>query len=219
MSGANARDNAAFALQVQRWLISRGHPITADSWAGPATALAFAQETGSPVPQVAQPAPAPPKHGLSALFPDTWIKVEGIMADPEASALGLRVISVFRSFAEQQKLYDQGRNGNPGPIVTGARPGASYHNVRRAVDLCPAELIRQPGWAPASPLWLRLGKLYERYGLRWGGRWSKPDNPHGEDSYCSHCNIDVGPRGATHFRESGECRLAGVPANDEHGPA
>lgn len=137
------------------------------------------------------------------------------MADPEASALGLRVISTFRSFAEQTKLYAQGRT-TPGPRVTNAKPGTSYHNVARAVDLAPAQLLREPGWAPSSPLWLRLGALYERYALSWGGKWRSPDRPHGENSYCERCLLDVGPRGATHFDESGLCRLVAV-ANDQDG--
>lgn len=215
MSGARARQNETFAIQVQRWLVSRGHALEVDGYAGEKTALAFAQETGSTPPQVAQPAP---RHGLAALHGPTLKMVEAVLADPEASAMGLRVVSVYRSAAEQQALYDQGRT-KPGKIVTNAPPGHSYHEVRRAVDLAPAELMRLPGWAPMSPLWGRLAALYERHGLKAGHRWKKPDSPHGENSWCVHCRRDLGPRGSSHFDGEGNCRLAGVPANQDSGPA
>jgi peptidoglycan L-alanyl-D-glutamate endopeptidase CwlK len=144
---------------------------------------------------------------LEQLHPQTRRKLEAMLADPEASALGLKWISGYRSFAEQDRLYAQGR-GAAGPRVTNAKGGQSFHNVRRAVDLAPAQLLREPNWAPTSPLWLRLGLLYECYGLKWGGRWRTPDRPHGEDSFCLACGRDVGPSAATHFSEDGECREA-----------
>jgi peptidoglycan L-alanyl-D-glutamate endopeptidase CwlK len=144
---------------------------------------------------------------LDELYPQTRRKLEALFADPEASALGLRWISGFRSFAEQTKLYAQGRTA-PGPVVTNATAGSSFHNVRRAVDLAPVALLREPGWAPDSPLWVRLGVLAQCYGFGWGGTWKKPDRPHLEDSWCLSCGKDVGPREAKHFTEGGECRLS-----------
>lgn len=199
-AGQRNLDNAAFALRVQHWLVSRGHQLEVDGWAGDRTAKAWAQEVGAPVPPVK---PQLARSGLAALFPQTRLKVEAVLADPEASRLGLRVVSTFRSFAEQARLYEQGRS-TPGPIVTNARAGQSMHNVRRAVDMAPEQLTREPGWAPNSNLWQMLGALYERHGLSWGGRWSKPDNPHGEDRWCSACGREHKPEG---FMESGDCRL------------
>jgi peptidoglycan L-alanyl-D-glutamate endopeptidase CwlK len=54
------------------------------------------------------------------------------------AAVNGRVICRFsytlRSFAEQEKLYLQGRK-TKGPIVTDAGPGKSYHNYGLAVDI------------------------------------------------------------------------------------
>lgn len=53
-----------------------------------------------------------------------------------------------------------------------------------AFDVCPKEYLTMKGWNPSGPLWPRLGKIGERMGLHWGGRWpynpphSKPDPGH-----------------------------------------
>jgi peptidoglycan L-alanyl-D-glutamate endopeptidase CwlK len=39
------------------------------------------------------------------------------------------IIQTLRTFEEQELLYEKGRS-RPGPIVTNARPGSSYHNYR-----------------------------------------------------------------------------------------
>lgn len=46
----------------------------------------------------------------------------------------LRFASVYRSFKEQQVLYEQGRS-KPGKIVTNAEPGESFHNYGLAFDI------------------------------------------------------------------------------------
>lgn len=47
----------------------------------------------------------------------------------------VRIVQGFRSFPEQQALYNQGRT-TPGPRVTAAKAGQSYHNYGLAVDFC-----------------------------------------------------------------------------------
>lgn len=46
-----------------------------------------------------------------------------------------RFARTLSSFKEQDKIYNQGRYGNPGPIVTDARGGFSYHNYGLAIDV------------------------------------------------------------------------------------
>lgn len=46
-----------------------------------------------------------------------------------------RFARTFSSFKEQDKIYNQGRFGNPGPIVSDARGGFSYHNYGMAIDV------------------------------------------------------------------------------------
>lgn len=83
-----------------------------------------------------------------------------------------------RSAAEQQALYDQGRR-YPGPIVTAAPPGYSWHEFGRAFDVAIRRWAgdQTPGNWYDGP-WQRIGELGEEVGLEWGGRWKHPDFPH-----------------------------------------
>lgn len=53
-----------------------------------------------------------------------------------ATGLVWRVVQGFRSFPEQQAIYEQGRT-RPGKIVTNAQEGESYHNYGLALDSVP----------------------------------------------------------------------------------
>lgn len=63
----------------------------------------------------------------------SWMKQRAL---PAAESLGVRVkiICGTRDFAEQQRLYNQGRT-TPGARVTNARPGTSFHNYGVAFDI------------------------------------------------------------------------------------
>jgi len=86
----------------------------------------------------------------------------------------LRVTQGFRSFAEQDALFAQGRS-TAGKIVTNARGGQSYHNFGLAIDVCEirgAEAIWDCDWAKIAPIGKGLG-------WEWGGDWvSFIDKPH-----------------------------------------
>lgn len=84
-----------------------------------------------------------------------------------------------RSFETQAATYAQGRS-TPGPVVTNAKPGDSYHQYGLAVDVVPTVYKGLPDWNPGGPLWAQIGAIGERAGLTWGGRWSTPDKPHFE---------------------------------------
>lgn len=104
---------------------------------------------------------------------------------------GVTVIAIctYRSNAEQDKLYAQGRTAQ-GAIVTRARGGQSKHNARDATGSPAAEAIDvlpllhgKPMWADrddkATPeneaaIWLRVGELGKTVGLKWFG---DPDAP------------------------------------------
>jgi peptidoglycan L-alanyl-D-glutamate endopeptidase CwlK len=152
-------------------------------------------------------------RSIAALHSQTRGRGETLIALASAEGLELLVTSTYRSFDEQARLFAQGRTA-PGPRVTSAKPGSSFHNVRRALDV--AFLRPETGtldweWlsrsAEADRLWRHLGALASAAGLHWGGLWERPDRPHFEDSSCAACGLDVGPRGATHFDELGECRI------------
>lgn len=91
----------------------------------------------------------------------------------------LRVTQGYRTIAEQNALYAQGRTGN-GRIVTNAKGGQSYHNYGLAIDL--VELVNgQPNWAFDYG---KLQKMAVDMGIVWGGTFkSIVDKPHFEISF------------------------------------
>lgn len=91
------------------------------------------------------------------------------------------MLPVFRSIAEQDALYAQGRT-KPGKIVTNAKGGSSFHNYGLAVDLCSMiDDEEQVDWN------FNMGKLQatgNKYGLVWGGSWKTlKDYPHFEKTF------------------------------------
>jgi D-alanyl-D-alanine carboxypeptidase-like protein len=49
-----------------------------------------------------------------------------------------------------------------------------------AIDLCPKSYMKMKGWNPSGVLWAKFGEVGENLGLRWGGRFPKPDPGHFE---------------------------------------
>lgn len=96
-----------------------------------------------------------------------------------ASLLGepLVVEQGLRAWSDQAKLYAQGRTA-PGPIVTHAQPGYSWHNFGLAVDVCPERLLTVPNWGPGDPVWIKLRGLGFALGMYPGADFSHPDQPH-----------------------------------------
>ncbi len=94
------------------------------------------------------------------------------------SNIGIEVLltSGYRSNQEQTKLYAQGRT-TPGPIVTFAKAGQSYHNWRLAFDFVPVGPKGEAQWSGDFELPARIAK---QIGFEWGGSWGKPktDKPH-----------------------------------------
>jgi len=93
----------------------------------------------------------------------------------EELGIELVITAGYRSQAEQDKLYDQGRT-RPGPVVTWSR--TSKHTQGRAFDITVKGLT--PNQVP-RPVWYAIGEVGEAIGLKWGGRWrGKKDMPHFE---------------------------------------
>lgn len=155
----------------------------------------------------------PDSRSLADLHPQCRARAEKLLAQLAAEGLHLIVTSTWRSFEQQAALFAQGRTA-PGPRVTNARPGSSYHNVRRALDVAflrPDTGVLDWRWLSvsdgAAQIWRHIGAVGSSVGLQWGGLWNRPDRPHLEDSWCAACAQDAGPRGATHFDERGRCRV------------
>ena len=100
------------------------------------------------------------------------VRIEGIDA---------RVGSTFRSYEAQDALYAQGRDGNPGSIVTRAQGGQSMHNFGLAYDL---NIYDENGdYLTSGDDWRysRAGEIGQSMGLEWGGAWTSfKDVPHFE---------------------------------------
>ena len=96
------------------------------------------------------------------------------------AGINARIISGTRTYAEQNKLFAQGRFGNPPPIVTNARGGQSNHNFGIAWDIGIFSAIG--AYLGNSPLYNTAGQVATAANipkLEWGGNWTTfIDKPH-----------------------------------------
>lgn len=103
-----------------------------------------------------------------------------IMADAliqQEPSIIIRVTQGMRTWDEQQALYDKGRI-TPGPIVTEARPGYSYHQYGLAVDVVPLMPLG-PNWNVTDPVWQKIVAAGLDQGLVSGSAWKTfKDWPH-----------------------------------------
>ncbi len=91
--------------------------------------------------------------------------------------ISLRVVQGLRTIAEQDALYAKGRT-TPGPIVTNAKGGTSYHNYGLAVDLV---LLKADGTVDWGYDMSKLVPIATKHGLYWGGNFKTiVDKPHFE---------------------------------------
>lgn len=106
-----------------------------------------------------------------------------------------RFTHTLRTFAEQDKLYQQGRT-TKGKIVTNAPKGRSYHNYGLAIDI--ALLIdKDNNWIYESLSydlkgdydkdkksdWIEVVNIFKQYGWEWGGDWKFFDAPHFQKTF------------------------------------
>ena len=107
-----------------------------------------------------------------------------------------RFAFTFRTFAEQNALYAQGRNGDKRPRVTNAKGGQSYHNYGLAIDI--ALLLdkdsngtyESASWDTKSDFdfdrvsdWMECVRIFKQYGWEWGGDWRFKDLPHFQKTF------------------------------------
>ena len=95
----------------------------------------------------------------------------------------------LRTFAEQDSLYAQGRT-KPGPIVTKAAGGLSYHNYGLALDIVLIVDGKKASWdektdfdADGKSDWSEIVTIFKQYGWEWGGDWAFRDSPHFQKTY------------------------------------
>lgn len=133
------------------------------------------------------------KRVLDTLHPDVRARFELFIADAQALAttrgLEYKAICGTRTWEEQARLYAQGRLGPdgikvPGPIVTNARPGFSFHNFGLAIDcgvFRGGKYLDEVEPKTANAFHKQAGALAKEHGLRWGGDFKTIiDTPHFE---------------------------------------
>lgn len=89
-----------------------------------------------------------------------------------ANGINVTIAEAFRSWNEQDQLYNQGRT-QPGDIVTDAQGGDSYHNWGLAFDCAPVE-NGQINWNDINAF-NQMGNIGQQVGLEWGGNWTTFD--------------------------------------------
>jgi peptidoglycan LD-endopeptidase CwlK len=111
---------------------------------------------------------------LSAVNPELARRIRQLA---ELLSFPIRVTQGYRTWAEQDALYAQGRT-TPGNIVTNAQGGYSAHNFGLAVDLVPM-IDGQPDWNNRDAKWQELLAKGKSVGLAEGAEWRTfPDAPH-----------------------------------------
>lgn len=104
----------------------------------------------------------------------------------ERHGITIEVISGLRSWAQQSALYAQGRT-KPGPIVTKARAGSSWHNYGLAIDLglfAGGKYLDSADPKRADRIYRELGALAASMGIEWAGNWkSFPEGPHFQNRF------------------------------------
>jgi len=118
---------------------------------------------------------------LSDLEPVTREKVLRLISVAAGLGMELFIVHTLRSYEEQDALYAQGRTA-PGPIVTNAKGGYSWHNFARAIDFAFEDERGKPVWDDVSDDeindWRLLGECGRKIGFTWGGDWTIRDLGH-----------------------------------------
>src|SRR5260221_3137466 len=117
-----------------------------------------------------------PKFRQSAI--NAWTEAQAAMP-PNIKII---VVQGLRTFAESDALYAQGRT-TPGPIVTKAAAGQSYHNYGLAFDF--AMITNGKDDSIVGPNWMKIVSIMKAHGMTWGGDFPEGfhDNPHFENKY------------------------------------
>jgi RHS repeat-associated protein len=100
-------------------------------------------------------------------------------ANTSSDATLIRVAQGFRTYAEQDAIYAEGRT-TPGKIVTWVKGGFSNHNFGLAFDIVGIT----NGILDYNLDWNSLSTLGKSKGFEWGGDWKKnKDMPHFENMF------------------------------------
>jgi hypothetical protein len=114
---------------------------------------------------------------IATLHPKIREKAKQLIDKAKNEGIDLLITSGYRTYAEQDELYKQGRT-KKGAIVTNAKGGQSNHNFGLAFDVVPV-VNGKLDWK--SKEWNKIGKIGKSLGFKWGGNWTSiKDYPHFE---------------------------------------
>jgi len=105
---------------------------------------------------------------IAALHPTVQAKCKAFIEAAHSQNIDVIITSTYRDNESQNALFAQGRTA-PGPKVTNARGGQSFHNYRVAFDFVPI-VNGKAAWNDTE-LFFKLGAIGEAHGLEWAGRW------------------------------------------------
>lgn len=131
------------------------------------------------------------ESNIITLIPQAQIAARKFLTILTGAGKDVRILSGTRTYAEQDALYRQGRNGNTLPKVTNAKGGQSNHNFGLAWDIGLFENGKYIGtdskYKPLAAM--VLPQLTE---LEWGGNWiSFKDFPHYQLKSVSEMVADI----------------------------
>lgn len=108
---------------------------------------------------------------LSELLPKVEQAAQKSLNECRDAGIDILVTCTYRSGAEQDQLYAQGRT-KPGKKVTNAKAGQSFHQWRVALDI--VILINgKPEWSGTHPNWKRAADIFIANGFEWAGAWKR----------------------------------------------
>lgn len=114
---------------------------------------------------------------LRELLPIVADAAKAALQECEQSGWPILITCTYRTEAEQEALYAQGRT-RPGPKVTNARAGQSLHQYRVALDLYPL-VNGKPDFSGRHPNWLKIAAVFKKHGFEWAYEWKRfKEMPH-----------------------------------------
>ncbi|MDQ0201885.1 peptidoglycan L-alanyl-D-glutamate endopeptidase CwlK [Neobacillus ginsengisoli] len=117
----------------------------------------------------------PSLNDINSLQPHVAMLARRFLELTRSHNLDVKITQAFRSWDESDRLFAQGRT-TPGPIVSNARGGDSYHNWGLAFDAAPVENSQVSN---DIQKYFTMGHLGEQLGLKWGGTFKTiVDYPH-----------------------------------------
>jgi peptidoglycan L-alanyl-D-glutamate endopeptidase CwlK len=115
------------------------------------------------------------EENISSLHLTAQVEARKFLHTVLTNGFNVQIICGTRTYETQNNLYAQGRT-KPGPIVTKAKGGYSWHNFGLAWDI---GIFKDAHYLTDSPLYKEVGVLGLKQNLDWGGVWTSfPDISH-----------------------------------------